>query len=404
MADHFCNGLKLTAPTTSQCGRTFSRWLVEYLVQICGWTVHDAVAGNWTNYVDSGAGGSVDGSNSALFSIGASAFDFTSTDLGAYLTLTGFSARFASRNGIYRIRRIVTTKIVELEVEQCMHEDGLPVGETGISWKLWRPTASYVPISTNVIVLKGTGTYGGGYNFHLHINVRATNSYFPELIMSPFGSWDSGSHAWLDSKRTSTKGIDNYSASLTNTDTIRVWSAGDTDRLVFMFRVEDDAYAWHFGYIGEIDVSDSTVDPKPCILWTGSNAGNATVGDDLNTLFGTPPAGTAYNGGHWLGYDDVTTVVGYATFAHCASSSDTNWMSDTQRMWQQPSRRRIRQAIVCECRTSGYMELRGTLRRAWLTARDMPRLIHYGTNGEYLHIIGGLTIPWFNSKVWYERG
>ena len=407
MADHFVNGLRLVAPAGSQNGRTFSRWLVEWLTQICGWEVHDAISGNWATYVDQDTGGETVDSEPNQFSIGAYSYVFTSADIGSYLTITGFTGRYASRNGIYRIGRIISDKIVELDVERGMHEDGFPCWPSIISnltWKLWSPTASYVPTSGDVMVLKGVGTNGAGYDFHLHINVRSSNSYYPEFRMSPFASWNSGTHSWDDSRYTTAKGIDSWNNSLVNNDSCRVWGAADADRFVVMIRMEDDYYSWHCLYAGEIDVKDEVADTNPCVLWAGSNRGNSTVGDDNQTLIGLGADSSLYSGGVWLGDDDLTSLTGYAMFTHVPSSSDVHWLSDSQRHWGEYRRERYRVPIICECRTAGFMELRGTLRRFWTTARDTPRMVTVGTNGEYLHTVGGLLIPWFNSKVWYERG
>ena len=404
MSDKFQNGLLLTAPTASQCGRTFSRWLVEWLTQLCGWTVVQAVAGNWTNVVASGSAGVSVAGQPNRFDIGSGYTFVAANDVGAYLTITGFTGtRVTTRNGIYRIRRVISATVVELEVECSVHEDGFPSGLTGLAWRLWRPAAAYVPTSTDVIVLKGRGTTGAGYDFHLHINVRATNSYFPELRMSPWASWVPGP-GWSDLRYTSALGIDNYSNSLLNTDRVRVWAAGDADRAVLMMRVEDDYFAWHFIYLGEIDPKDAVNDPRPCVLWAGSNAGVLGVGDDLSTLIGYGSVGTVLSGGRWLAFDGTTTVTGYALIACVPSSADAAVVANTEQQWNEPTRARHRQPILCECRTSGFMEVRGALRRIWATTRDTPCLAALGVNGEFLHVRGGILMPWCNTKAWYERG
>jgi hypothetical protein len=288
-----------------------------------------------------------------------------------------------------------------------VHEDGFPDGITGLTWRLWYPTASYVPTSTNVIVLAGHGTTTGesGYNFHLHITVRSTNSYFPELRISPFASWNAGTHAWDDLRYTSALGVDNYSNSIVNVDNCRVWGAADADRAVIMIRTEDDYFAWHFLYLGEIDTFFPSVDTNPCILWEGSNAGVATTspaGDSVN-LIGYGAASNVNGRGLWLAADDLTSVVGYCMFAHSAFGSDTHWLSTEYRRFSEASRYNYLMDWVCECRTSGQMEMRGKLRRCWVSSRDHRREKPFGANSEYLHIVGGISIPWMNTKTWYQR-
>jgi hypothetical protein len=402
MADRFVNGLKLTAPASAQCGRTFSRWLVEWLTQVCGWTVVDEVSGNWTNVIASGAAGESVSSLPNQFDIG-SGYSFTSADIGRYLTITGFSGRFASRNGIYYIRRIISSTAVELAMEESVHEDGFPPGIPGLSWRLWSSEASYVPTAADVIVLGGTGTTGSGYTFHLHINVRSTNSYFPEFRISPFGSWSAGSHSWSDLRYTSALGIDNWNNSLISTDVCRVWAVGDSDRAVIMIRTEDNYYAWHMIYLGEIDSFFPTDDPKPCILWAGSNRGQTTPAADNITLVGYGADSNINGRGLWLSYDELTSVTGYLAFPHSPYSSDGNWVSEEYRRFGQGSRSNFLLPLACECRTSGFMEIRGLLRRFWVTGRNHLRETPFGEYSAYLHVIGGLTFPWINTKTWYQR-
>lgn len=406
MADQYVNGLLLTAPVASQCGRTFSRWLVEWLTQLCGWTVVQAVTGNWQNYVSQGTSGSIptsSGTNSNVFK--SNAYTFSSTDLGSYLTITGFTGRWVGRNGIYRIHRLVSgdSQSVVLDTKFGIHEDGFPPATSGLTWKLWRPTIAYVPTNGDVIVLAGQGTIGSGYPFHLHINVRNTNSYFPELRMSPFASWVSGS-GWSDLRYTSAVGIDNQTSSLLNTDNVRIWAVGDQDRFAIGMRVEDDQYSWHFIYGGEIDPKDISVDTHPCVLWSGSTNGNSSIGYDATTFFGYGYAGTIATGGKWLGFDNLTTVTGNMMIAHMQPNADANWIAETYDWWNERSRARYKQPILCECRTSGYMEVRGALRRVWASCRAIPRMHVLGVNGEYIHLKGGLIFPWNNSKSYYERG
>jgi len=403
MADRFQNGLHLTSPAASQCGRTLSRWLVEFLTQVCGWTVVQAVAGNWTNTVASGSGGASVTGAPRRFSIGSGYTFSSATDVGAYLTITGFTGRYASRNGVYRIERVISDTVVELEVERSLHEDGFPRALSGLAWRLWRPTASYVPTSGDVIVLKGHGTTGAGYDYHLHINVRSSNCYFPEFRISPWAGWLSP--GWADGRVIAATGMDSYSNSLSGTDDVYVWAAGDADRVTWMMRTDNDYYSWHFGYLGEIDPKDALNDPRPCVIWTGSNAGVSGVGDDVDTFLGYGSVGTILSGGKWLSFDDTTTVTGYAMIA-CTSPTTDNApvITGSERRWNELSRLRIRQPILCECRTANYMEVRGALRRVWATCRGAQINEVQGVNGEYLHLKGGIVLPWCNTKAWYGRG
>jgi len=399
VSDKFQNGLLLTAPAASQCGRTFCRWLFEWATVILGQTnVDNSDVGKWTSCVFTDTSGSYVTSYEDRFSIGASAYNFDSVnDKGAYLTLTNMSAH----NGIYRILRVIDTKTVALDIKYSVHEDGLPQS-TGINWRLWRPTATYVPTNTDFAVLGGLGTIGAGYTYHLHMLCRNTNSYFPEFVIGPWANWDPAGNVWLDAKHTTARGIDNYSNSVVNVDNCRVWAIGDTDRIIVMIRTEDDNYSWHFVYLGEIDTYYPSIDTKPCVVWAGSNAGVATP-QDASDLIGVGGANSINGGGRWLAADNVTTVNGYLMFSHCSPCADAHWLALTYRRWSQYNFDVPRMPLICESRTAGNMELRGSLRRIWATSRDLARLSLLGLHAEYLHLVGGFVVPWNVSRVWYSR-
>ena len=119
---------------------------------------------------------------------------------------------------------------------------------------------------------------------------------------------------------------------------------------------------------------------------------------------GRDHAGTLNGGGRWLDETDLGEVTGYLSFAHCSPSTNANWVSGGNRKWSQYSRNLYRQELMCETRVTSHMEHRGVLRGCWATARDYYTLTPYGTMGEYLNIISGLSIKWNGSRVWYERG
>lgn len=400
MAEKYQNGLLLTPATASQCGRTFARWLYEWMTQVIGYSAYDTSDSTWTATYDSGSDGASVASYPERFTAASAAF--TGSDVGGYLTITGMTP--VNRGGIYRIINIISSTTVELDIKGSMHPDGIPVGMTGLTWRLWRPDATDTPGSSAWAVARGTGTTGGGYSFDVHIGMRATNSYFPQIIISPFASWNNGSHTWSDSKYTTARGIDPTSA---NVDNCRIWASGDTDRVSIIIRCEDDTTSWGYVYIGEIDAFySSAVDPKPCVVGTGFTVSAA----DGTLMLGTGGNSTLQSGGlRWLAKDDLTTLTGYLTFAHCSPSSDTHWLSQLYRRWSQYSREMYLLPLICECRTTGYMELRGSLRRVWTTARDYQRLTPFGANSEYLHTCGGIAMQWgagglpFGAPIWYEK-
>jgi len=404
VADYFQNGLYLPYPGTNYGGRTFCRWLWEWAVNVIGWTDVDK-SGQWDVTEATGANGASVTDHTERFTIGATdPYDFVSDDEGGYLTLTGMVP--AAYDGIYRIIRIIDAKTVELDIHKSVNELGIPCNLTGIDWRLWRPDNASVPLHDEWCVLGGTGTTGAGYDFHLHMRCRnnAASGDFPAFIISPFASWDNVGHTWSDLRYTTERGIDSNDYMPYNTNNCRVWAAGDTDRLMIMIRAEDDRYGWEFVYLGEIETFHPTDDPKPCIVAIGGNYGNTTAGSDTNTLLGYGLDTDLAGGLRWLADDELSTLVGYLSLAQAPTSFNANWLAGSYRRWNMFSRNRNLTELICECRTTGYQEYRGVLRRVWATARDMTRLRVFGANSEFLHVVGGCTIPWNGSLVWYERG
>ena len=407
MAEIFQNGLLLTAVDASQVGRTFSRWLFEFATQICGWTArdsYDAGAGSYTNTVATGSTGQSVAATPQQFR-DLTGTPFSAASAGNYLTITGFPAGFEDRAGIYRIVNVLDNNNVELDIRFSVHDAGIPHPSTGLSWRLWRANSADVPSNNtaNYGVIRGTGTQGGAYNFDIRFVQQTTFSSFPTFEVGPFGAspgqWTPGSPgSWSDSRHTSA-----YSSYENNScDNCRVWAAGDTDRIVIAIRELDNSPLWDMIYLGEIDAFyGNSVDPNPVMVWSGHND---TA--DREDIFG---AGAATNttfrdGGRGLAEDDLTTIQYYASFFQTSPSTDNEgWTQGLQRRWSQRTRRIYRQSFMCESRTTSHMELRGSLRRTWLGGRDLVRGTPFGRNAEFLHIVGGLIIPWNGSGVHEQR-
>jgi hypothetical protein len=407
MAERFQNGLLLASVTASQCGRTFSRWLFEFATQICGWTARDSYdvgAGSYTNTQATGTNGASVVSEPQRLDITGDAYSFTAgVDEGRYLTITsGMPSGFEDRHGIYRIVNVLSSKIVELDIRFSVHDAGIPHPATGLNWRLWGPEATDVPSgnASNYGVIRGTGTQGGAYSFDFRFIEQTTDSYFPRFEIGPFGTWTPGSPgSWSDSRNTTV--FDNWNNN--GCDNCRIWAAGDSDRIIIGIRELDNTQIWNMLYIGEIDAFyDNSVDPNPVLVWHGENDSNA----DRDDIFGAGLATstTFHNGGRGLAEDDLTTVSYYANFLQTSPvSGDKWWTSGLQRRWSQRTRRIYRQSFMVESRTASHMELRGYLRRVWLGGRSLSRAVPFGRNSEFLHVVGGLIMPWNGSGVHEQR-
>ena len=401
MADRFQNGLLLAPATAVQCGRTFSRWLVEFATQICGWTLIDVNAGTGS-YVATKAIGTTGASVLAQPQrlTDATGTPFATALAGDYLTITsGMPPGFEDRHGIYRIARVIDDNNVELDIYYSVHDAGIPHPATGLNWRLWRADAASVPqgVATSWAVIQGTGVQQAAtYNFQARILQQTGESHFPQFEVGPFANWNPATNVW-DSPAT-TAFEQWYTSSV---DYCRVWAVGDSDRIVVSIRMLDNTYSWSFMHLGEIDAFyDETIDPNPVVLWTGSSGSG-----DVDNLLGVANGGTTLlsGGGRMIGADDATTVVSYANMFCTGTSGNEPWVRGRQRRRSMRTRRTYRQSWVVESRTTALQEHRGKLRRCWICPDALLRAKAFGRNGEYLHIQGGVAIPWNGSGVHESR-
>lgn len=403
MADRFQNALLLTPASGAQCGRTFSRWLVEFATQICGWTLidDDGGAGSPNDYdrtIATGATGQSVAATPQRFQ-DSTGTPFASAQDGDYLTITGMPAGFEDRNGIYRIVTVIDDNNVDLDIRFSVHDAGIPHPSTNLSWRLWRAAATYVPGSagTEWAVIQGTGIQQAAtYNFQVRILQQTGDSHFPRFEVGPFANWNTGTNSW-DSANTAV--YDSWYAS--SVDNCRIWAAGDSDRIVVAIRQLDNTVAWNFLYIGEFDAFyDETIDPNPVLVWHGNNTSS-----DLIDLFGAGyNTGTTFaTGGRMVGADNATTVTAYASFFNTGPTGNGQWRRGLKRRWNMRTRRIYRQAWIVESRTTGLQEYRGALRRCWISPQNLVRGRPFGRNAEFLHTVGGATIPWNGSGQHEER-
>jgi len=401
MADRFQNGLLLRSATASQCGRTFSRWLVEFAVQICGWTLpeNSAGAGSYTNDLVSGSTGvSVTGEPQQFRDLTGTPFSGVSAN--NYITIFGgMPTGFEDRHGIYRIANVIDDNNIELDIRHSVHDAGIPDPATSMDWKIWRANAADVPGSagTEWALLQGTGTQGGAYNFHVQVKQQATDAHFPQFQIGPFATFSGG--VWTDGRNTTA--FESWVAS-NLTDNSRIYACGDSDRIIVAVRQMDNSLCWNFLYIGEMDAFyDNSVDPNPVMLWCGNNSTS-----DVTELFGRQKSGssTFWNSGRGLAANDTTTLSYLASYFQVSpGTGNLGWTTGTQRRWSARSSRIYRQSLIAESQTSGNMEMRGSLRGVWLGNNHLNRGTPFGRNSEFLHVVGGLIIPWNGSGVHEQR-
>lgn len=479
------NGLYLTSPGDDQHGRSYTRWLVEFL-KIAGWTIHDEVVGTrWSNYYGSGSASAVTGTDGKTITITSPSYVFSASDNGRYLSLSGFTA--SAKDGVYRIARFISAAgsdyTLWIEKKMGPHHDGLPASDTA-DWALWSTEDTYVPTTNDEIVLEGTGktganqnqatgtgdsismagsvatltdagadfqtndvgksitisgaTNGGNngtftiasrisatqitytnasgvnetssfswaitYKFHLWMKIQSSSySYQPQTIVSPFASWNNGTHAWDDAKYTSglTGFIGNTSYDA-NMNRCVVHASADTDcfqGMAYVITDGDTDYRAIFHAIGEIDTFDPDLDPRPVLAWCGMNIFNIATG------WGVPVGGDTQNvilrRAQGLAHDESTSV-SYRMSGPCTpTDQDENWVSRPRHRINKRSKTATLFTALVEGYTTGYMEYRGKMRYCKLCSTGIPRLDLMGSSDEFIHLGYGLALTdWNGARSW----
>jgi len=387
MAYSFQNGL-----SSSLGGLFLSRWLVELCTQVAGMTLFDSKVGDsqWTATISTGVNGaSVVGQTDQLDTTG-DGYSFTSADIGRYLTITGMTV--PSRNGIYRITDVLTSKIVKFNAKVCVHEDGIPPGETGLTWRLWENSASYYPPADSWAILQGAYSVGGNW----HLKVRASNSC-PYFALGPYATWDAGTHAW---SATDARNTSDYQPS--NDESFGFASYGtlfacvDQNKII-VWVANTGRYKTRgfFLYVGEFTAFHPSVDPGPMVvIGCLAEAGIYQIFGSSGTDF----LGTK-SGGRWLAPDNRTTLTCYGEVPSIITG--INWPIEYSIMqrWSAFNRKLQLQRVMMMYPSVPHTERRGLLKDIWSITGLNERLTPFGPSREYIHFGMGVCTPWNGSKV-----
>jgi len=222
-------------------------------------------------------------------------------------------------------------------------------------------------------------------DFHI-----TSNSTHGAVVMGPFGTWNSTSHAWDDSRNTTS-----YTWGLTAA-TRHVWAFGDetdNDHLIVVTKRDDNDASYL--YLGAITPTAGTAtDTNPGIVWAGYN-------DYAHLLaWGYGAQGTFRSGCRWMAYNsganDVSVVAYPMGPSHISAVNENLYYND--RAWSQWSRSIYRIEPMLQCRTAGHFEARGVPKNIWFSGFYLPAT-PFGSSLEYLHTKSGVTISWNGSKV-----
>lgn len=372
-------------------GYVFCRWLVEWATQVLGWTLHDNNNAGWSSVAGSGADAATT-TNANELDFSGSAYTLTSGDVGSYVTMlgnVGWSAAEKETIGIYRIIRVdAAAEIAYLDIKRGVHENGLPLSKSGVSFRIWSPSTHY-PTNGTWAVLRTAYTHTPAEpNMDFHIT---SNTSYGAVVMGPFGTWNSTSHAWDDSRNTVSYNW-GYGTAARN-----VWAFGDEsnkDNLTVVARAANDNRASYL-YLGAITpTAGTTIDTNPGVILAGYN--------DYVALptWGYNAQGTFRSGGRWMAYNsggNDVSVTGYPMGPGIATGVGDN-LYYRNREWSQWSRSIYRIEIMLQCRTASHFEVRGVPQNVWFS-NFYEAATPFGTSLEYLHTKGGVSIPWNGSKV-----
>lgn len=489
MPQRFISGMDCTYPSAAAGGRFMHRLMVEWLTQVVGWGAHDLVGSNWNNVAASGSG-SADTTDSKTIEITSGGYAFSTADEGSYLTITGFSAPYEARDGIYRIRKYLgsagSVYTLEVHANQGVHSDGFPV-DTGMDWRLWEGNDSYCPTSTSdVAVLTGRGKTGAGladgqgtgdsfslsgstitftdaaanfqthdvgkeiiiagattpgndgtftivsristtqvtytnasgateaftgtwqirYDYHVYMQCNSWDYGYGGLRGAPWASWNNVTHGWDDNRYTSLVSPSNAGGWMHRAV---VWAEADENHFTFAvltMQVDGDWSTWMFYAAGEFKPFYPEYDPRPIWVYVGNDTG-LRIWSNPMPVIGYHSQNyllTFYYGIKGLAYDDLTTVTYYQMMPNVPSSLSRNWIAHPRRKVSMYSRQAYRIPIVAEGRTSGYMELRGTIRDFWYCNNALPLEYPLGASGEYIHAFGGIMMPWNGARSAFPLG
>jgi len=394
MADKFQNGLYLVSTDGNYNGQTFSRWLVEFLTQVVGMTLFDSKTGDggWTATIATGSAGASVVGEVAQFDMTGDARSWTSSDIGRYITITGMSV--PARDGIYRIKKIISTKIIELDIRFGVHEDGIPLAESGVSWRLWEGSSSYRPPVSSWAVVQGDYK-GSGLSGNWHTKIESSNwpQDIPWISIGPWATWNAGTDAWSDSRNTTSKAIYRDPGTA-----FSVFAVADTNRAIISWFCRTTNY-WGIMYFGEFTANYPVgTDPKPAMVWSGmvDRTTYYALGYNCDNDANAPK-----NGMRALSSDDTTVLTYFPEIPSIVpyDGSSAVRIRGVLRRWSQFSRKFYRFEIPIMASTAGRFERRGVLKDVWIGGQDYVKAMPFGASREYLHLISGISIPWNGSKV-----
>lgn len=394
MAPRFQNGLHINAGIS----HALAKYIIEFATQVLGWTYRDNDDAGFAATTAAAADLATHASDPAILDFNGAAYVLTGSEVGWIVTVlgnVGWSAAEKQMIGMYEIISVDTTaKTARVDIKRGVHEDGLPLSKGSVTYRLWDPTTDIPGNSANA-VLRTQYLHAPNDDFDVQIQTDASGIDHPFVSIGPFGTWVIAS-GWSDSRNTTLK--QPHGAQERN---YRIWAFGDeTDNDHFFIGIqgiERNEFNWY--YVGAITPTAGTViDTHPGVIAAGM------AGDQTQVLGPGSPV-DAYSSWRWMAYNggsnDVTATGVW--MAPVEISDDASHLFMLNQKWSQWSHGIYRFEIMLHSITASHREARG-----------VPKSIRYGgkiqnltpfgpgptpATNYFLHLGGGLSIPWNGSKV-----
>lgn len=311
--------------------------------------------------IGTGTGDSITMAGS-LATLDDAAANFQTSDVGKYVTISGASN--GGNNGKFQI----TARNSATQIE---YTNASGVTETSaFTWAI-------------------------SYPFHLHIELWTSYQYPPIFRISPFASWNSGTHTWNDNRYTGQVYLSHSNWYIEYKDRYIVQAEADLDHITVSFTADNFGGYITPGFIsiGEIDTFYPLLDPNPILIHKFQQI------DQARRAFGTYyDAGYGSFNGYGLSWDDETTLTYRMMYHHTAANYTSNFMLGSVRARSKFSDKLYRLPLFYESVTAGHTEIRGKARYAWITGHGNAGSTPFGANLEYMHGYYGYVFPWNGSR------
>lgn len=382
----------------------FKRLLYLWLKKVVGWAQVDVrgngvwgTVGDWDNpVVATRTDGVTDATNPRRFTAAGMTAVSDGVEPGDYLlvfptaapaTAGGFGD--ATRNGFYQVATVVSETEVWVNAWHGVHTDGLPLGESGLTFEVHRfRTSALMPIDDDAWVLEGTGVGG---TFHLKcVNDRSINyGGGHQFEVSPWPDWLPGTHLWSAAPPRHTTAPSVGWSHLA--DRSIVFAYADLTQVFVVFRsYGSNGVANDFGglYAGDVDPFHPASDPRPVVLGVWKDASIGDVFTRWQSTYGVQQ----------IAADDSTYKQARLSNLVVKRGDASELLNDPFRNRSWFSGRWIRLPVLMTEEEVGFVELRGQLKGIWRTHEYGPAdFTPVGANLEWLRI-ANLLMPWNGSK------